>query len=92
MDKNRMKNPKIAAILLIVTGAFLVIGGILRIVIAVMLANESIGIIGGADAPTAEFILGQLGWRGILRIVLPIAFGILCIIVNVIDLIRRGKP
>ncbi len=91
----RKIDPKTASILLIVTGALLLLQGILRIVIVIVMvmmpANDDIGIIGGADAPTALYLFSQLGWRGILRIVLPIAFGILCIIVNVIALIKGGR-
>ncbi len=90
----RKIDPKTASIVLIVSGVLLILLGILRIVLIVMLANDGSGIsiIGGADAPTAAYLFSRLGWRRLFSIILPVVFGILCIIVNVIDLIRRGNP
>ena len=61
--------------------AFLLLGALLLgiLPLAVFAAEASaVGIIGGADGPTAIFVTG--GWGGILSTLLLIAGGICCVI------------
>ena len=50
--------------------------------------DTSIGIIGGADGPTAIFITGSLG--GIVSTVLLIA-GCICGIIAIVKVVKKGK-
>ena len=56
--------------------------------LAPMLSNMSVGIIGGADGPTAVFVTSSPG--GIVSTVLLIA-GAVCFAVAIVKLIRKRK-
>ena len=56
--------------------------------LAPMLSNMSVGIIGGADGPTAVFVTSSPG--GIVSTVLLIA-GAVCLAVAIVKLIRKRK-
>jgi Na+-transporting methylmalonyl-CoA/oxaloacetate decarboxylase beta subunit len=56
--------------------------------LAPMLSNMSVGIIGGADGPTAVFVTSSPG--GIVSTVLLIA-GAVCFAVAIVKLFRKRK-
>jgi Na+-transporting methylmalonyl-CoA/oxaloacetate decarboxylase beta subunit len=84
---NRKKLKKIAPIMTILTGAFLLLYVVLRVLIIWHIQADEIAIIGGADAPTAQFLLQKLGWRYILQIVV----GIVCIVSGIIEMKQGGR-
>ena len=86
MSRRKM-NPKVAAVLSIVTGVLLILYVVLRILIIWHIQNDEIAIIGGADLPTVQFLLQKFGWRYILQIVV----GIACIVTGIIELKQGGK-
>ena len=83
----RKLNPKVSAVLSIVTGVLLILYVVLRVLIIWHIEADEISIIGGADLPTVQFLLQKLGWRYILQVVV----GIACIVTSIIELKRGGK-
>lgn len=81
---------KVVAVLAIVVGALKVLSGTAPMIIGVILkaqVAESVGVIGGADGPTAIFVAGVTGTGSV---VLEIVVGVLLIIVGIWGY-RRSK-
>ncbi len=64
---------KIISIAVIILGAFMVIGGVAPMIIGAILEARmdaqianSVGIIGGADGPTAVMVVGTLGMGSVI--------------------------
>ena len=86
MSRRKM-DPKVSAVLSIVTGVLLILYVVLRSVLFLFMREHDPSIIGGADLPTVQFLLQKLGWRYILQIVV----GIACIVTGIIELKQGGK-
>lgn len=74
---------KIISIVAIIVGVFMVIGGVAPMIIGAVLETQvasSVGIIGGADGPTAVMVTGVVGTG---NIVLEIVIGILLVIAGI---------
>ena len=82
-----MYRPKTLNMILLIVGVLLTLNGILRIVLMVLKYRAGIGIIGGADWPTAMFWFQTRGWREILSIVA----GIACVVISAIRLKKGGQ-
>lgn len=67
---------RIIAVLAIILGALMVIGGVSPMIIGAILeaqTSTSVGIIGGADGPTAVFVAGKLGiWSVIMEVLIGV--------------------
>ncbi len=82
-----MNRPKTLNIILLIVGVLLTLTGILGIVLTVLKYRAGIGIIGGADAPTAMFWFQTSGWRELLSII----FGIVCVVISAVRLKKGGQ-
>ena len=78
---------KIILIAVIILGAFMVIGGVAPMIIGALLEARmeaqianSVGIIGGADGPTAVMVVGTLGMGGVIA---KILIGVLLVAVGI---------
>lgn len=74
---------KIIAVLAIIIGVLMVISGVAPMIIGAILeaqVSTSVGIIGGADGPTAVFVAGRLG---IWSVIVEILVGVLLIIAGI---------
>lgn len=74
---------KVLSIIAIVVGSLVLISTIAPMIVGAVLkaqVSNSVGIIGGADGPTAIMVVGSLG---VGRLVIEIVVGILLIIVGV---------
>lgn len=81
---------KIIAVIAIVAGAIMTISGLAPMMIGAILeaqASTAVGIIGGADGPTAVFVTGVIGTG---NVILEIMIGILLIVAGIIAY-RRSK-
>lgn len=82
---------KIISIAVIIVGAFMVIGGVAPMIIGAILEAQvasSVGIIGGADGPTAVMVTGVSGTG---NVVLEIVIGILLVIAGIWGLRKYKK-
>ncbi len=68
---------KIISIVLMIVGAFMVIGSVAPIIVGAILEARmeaqianSVGIIGGADGPTAVMVVGTLGMGSVIAKIL----------------------
>lgn len=78
---------KIISIVLMIVGAFMVIGSVAPIIIGAILEarmeaqiSDSVGIIGGADGPTAVMVVGTLGMGSVIA---KILIGVLLVAVGI---------
>lgn len=81
-------------ILLVVLGVLLAVWGILTMVVINPAVSPSIGIIGGADGPTAIFVTSKAGPLAVLVLlcgtgVLPLVLGAVCLVIGVWLLLRK---
>ena len=83
---------KVISIAIIIVGALLIIGGIAPMVVGtilqVQIPSASVGIIGGADGPTAIMVTGVSGTG---NVAVEIIVGILLIVVGIWGCCRREK-
>lgn len=82
---------KALSIVAIVVGVLALLSAVVPLIIGFLYqipTPESIGIIGGADGPTAIIIAGTIGTGGI---VIEIAIGILFIVAGILGLKRIEK-
>lgn len=81
-------------IVLVVLGVLLAICGILAITVVNPAERASIGIIGGADGPTAIFVTGTAGPLAALVLlcgtgILPLVLGAVCLVIGIWLLLRK---
>lgn len=81
-------------VLLVVLGVLLAVWGILAMTGVNPTESASIGIIGGADGPTAIFVTGTAGPLAALVLlcgtgILPLVLGAVCLVLGVWLLLRR---
>lgn len=81
-------------IVLAVLGAVLAVWGILTLTAADPAASASMGIIGGADGPTAIFVTSKAGPLAVLFLlfgtgVLPLVLGAVCLVIGLWLLLRK---
>ena len=72
---------KVLSILSIIAGSLLVLSGVAPVILSVILkvmVSSSVGVIGGADGPTAIFVTGSLG-AGYVTLVGELLLGIVLI-------------
>ena len=82
---------KVLSIISIVAGGLILLSVIVPMVIGAILTSQvsgSVGIIGGADGPTAVFVVGTLGAGGVI---IESVVGVLLIVVGIWGLIRCKK-
>lgn len=81
---------KIMAVIAIVAGVMVAISGLAPMIISALIkmqASTGVGIIGGADGPTAVFVTGVISTG---NVILEIMIGILLIVAGIIAY-RRSK-
>ena len=85
---------KIISIAVMIVGVFMVIGGVAPMIIGAILEARmeaqianSVGVIGGADGPTAVLVIGTLGMGSVIAKVL---IGVLLVAVGIWGC-RKGK-
>ena len=78
---------KIISIVVIILGAFMVIGGVASMIVGAILEARleaqianSVGIIGGADGPTAVMVVGTLGMGSVIA---KILIGVFLVVVGI---------
>lgn len=78
---------RIISIAVMIVGAFMVIGGVAPMVVGAILEARmeaqianSVGIIGGADGPTAVMVVGTLGMGSVIA---KILIGALLVVVGI---------
>lgn len=81
-------------IVFVVLGVLLAIWGILAMVVINPAVSPSIGIIGGADGPTAIFVTGTAGPLAALVLlcgtgILPLVLGAVCLVIGIWLLFRK---
>lgn len=81
-------------IVLVVLGVLLAVCGILAMVVINPAVSPSIGIIGGADGPTAIFVTGTAGPLAALVLlcgtgILPLVLGAVCLAIGIWLLLRK---
>lgn len=82
---------KVISIISIVVGGLVLLSVIAPMVIGVVLnsqASDSVGIIGGADGPTAIFVVGTFGAGSVI---IESVIGVLLVAVGIWGLIRCKK-
>ena len=82
---------KALSIVAIVVGALVLLSIVAPLIIGILYTvptPESVGIIGGADGPTAIMIVGT---RGTVGIVIELAIGVLFIVAGILGLKKRVK-
>ena len=82
---------KVLSIIAIVVGGLLLLSVIAPMVIGAILTSQafgSVGIIGGADGPTAVFVVGLLG---VGSVIIESVIGVLLVAVGIWGLIRCKK-
>jgi len=82
---------KVISIIAIVAGGLLLLSVIAPMIVGAVLANQvpdSVGIIGGADGPTAVFVVGTLGAGSVI---VEIVIGVLLIAIGIWGLIKCKK-
>ena len=82
---------KMIAVLAIIVGALMVISGVAPMIIGVILEAQmstAVGIIGGADGPTAVMVTGVTGTG---HVIVEILVGILLIVAGILGYSRFKK-
>lgn len=82
---------KALSIISIVAGGLLLLSVIAPMIIGAILSSQpsgSVGIIGGADGPTAVFVVGTFGAGGVI---IESVIGVLLIAVGIWGLIKSKK-
>ena len=82
---------KIISIVVIIIGAFMVIGGVAPMIMGAVLKAQvasTVGIIGGADGPTSIMVSGVIGAG---NVVLEIVVGVLLIVAGIWGLRKCKK-
>ena len=82
---------KTLSIISIVVGGLLLLSVIVPMIIGAILTSQpagSVGIIGGADGPTAVFVVGTFGAGGVIA---QSIIGVLLVVVGIWGLIRCKK-
>lgn len=82
---------KVLSIISIVAGGLLLLSVIAPMIVGAVLANQvsdSVGIIGGADGPTAVFVVGTFGAGSV---VIESVIGVLFVAVGIWGLIKCKK-
>lgn len=82
---------KVLSIISIVAGGWLLLSVIAPMIIGAILSLQpsgSVGIIGGADGPTAVFVVGTFGAGGVI---IESVIGVLLIAVGIWGLIKSKK-
>lgn len=83
---------KILSIISIIVGGLVLLGVALPLIVGAILkaqvAASSIGIIGGADGPTAIFLAGTIGVGSVIT---KIVIGILLIVIGILELRKLKK-
>lgn len=82
---------KALSIISIVAGGLVLLGVIVPMIIGAVLSSQpsgSVGIIGGADGPTAVFVVGTLRAGGVI---IESVIGVLLVAVGIWGLIRCKK-
>ncbi|MBR6536656.1 MAG: oxaloacetate decarboxylase [Lachnospiraceae bacterium] len=82
---------KVLSIISIVAGGLVLLGVIVPMIIGAVLSSQpsgSVGFIGGADGPTAVFVVGTLGAGGVI---IESVIGVLLVAVGIWGLIRCKK-
>ncbi len=82
---------KVLSIISIVAGGLLLLSVIAPMIIGAVLANQmsdSVGIIGGADGPTAVLLVGALGAGSVI---VEIVIGVLLVAVGIWGLVKSKK-
>lgn len=85
--RNRKSSQRLTDILMLLTGILLVLYSVLRVLLLLHMEQNEIGIIGGADAPTAEYLFRKMGWRYLLQIVIGTALTV----TSIINLKKGGR-
>lgn len=82
---------KVLSIISIVVGGLVLLGVIAPMIIGAILSSQSsgsVGIIGGADGPTAIFVVGTFGAGSVI---IESVIGVLLVAVGIWGLIRCKK-
>ena len=82
---------KVLSIISIVAGVLLLLSVIVPMIVGAILASQpygSVGVIGGADGPTAVFVVGSLG---VGSVIMESAIGVLLLAVGIWGLIKCKK-
>lgn len=82
---------KVLSIIAIVVGGLVLLSVIAPMVIGAILTSQasgSVGIIGGADGPTAVFVVGTFGAGGVI---IESVIGVLLVAVGIWGLVKSRK-
>ncbi|MBQ8547827.1 MAG: hypothetical protein IJ427_04940 [Lachnospiraceae bacterium] len=82
---------RVLSIVSIVAGGLVLLSVIAPMIIGAVLANQvsdSVGIIGGADGPTAVFVVGTFGAGSVI---IESVLGVLLVVVGIWGLIKCKK-
>ena len=91
-----MNGKKVLSIIVLIIGVLIVLGNIAPMIISaimrMLISNSiggSVGIIGGADGPTAIFVAGIVG-ATVFRVIARIVVGVLLIVAGILG-IKKSK-
>ncbi len=82
---------KVLSVISIIAGGLIILSVIVPMIIGAILASQpygSIGFIGGADGPTAVFVVGSLG---VGSVIVESVIGVFLVVVGIWGLIRCKK-
>ena len=91
-----MKGKKVLSIIVLILGILIVLGNMAPMIIGAVMRmqlsnsmSSSVGIIGGADGPTAILVAGVVG-ASVLRVIAKIVVGVLLIVAGILG-IKKSK-
>lgn len=91
-----MKERKVLSIIVLILGVLIVLGNVAPMIIVAIIRMQipnsigsSVGIIGGADGPTAIMVAGIVG-ANVIRVIAKIVVGVLLIVAGILG-IKKSK-